>query len=278
MDIAVPMPTAGVELHLDGADALLTGQLGDLSSLASQVEVRGVVLRSPEGAIEMRQPLRITGVGPDLELTPAACAVGPQEITLQGTAHLGAALTYRLEMEGTSDLKAWQPFTAPVEGAGNLALDVVLEGTGSTVRMAGGAELTAGYFRLPDFPHALEGVYARVDLENTLLRLTEMRGNLGGGRVEGSGEIALAGPRPLDPQDDGVAHRAWADQAWAPLASASHGVYVNFLQDDVDDRTPEAYRGVMQKLSGVKAKYDPENIFQFNQNVRPAAQLQRAAA
>lgn len=74
----------------------------------------------------------------------------------------------------------------------------------------------------------------------------------------------------LDPEDDGEAHRAWADQAWAPLASASRGAYVNFLQDDVAERTPEAYRGVMQRLSDVKAKYDPENVFHFNANIRPA--------
>jgi len=73
----------------------------------------------------------------------------------------------------------------------------------------------------------------------------------------------------MDPEDDGVAHREWTEQAWKPLASASHGVYVNFLQDDIDERTPEAYRGIMQRLAEVKAKYDPENVFHFNANIRP---------
>lgn len=73
----------------------------------------------------------------------------------------------------------------------------------------------------------------------------------------------------MDPEDDGTAHRRWTEQAWKPLASASRGVYVNFLQDDIDERTPEAYRGIMQRLAEVKAKYDPENVFHFNANVRP---------
>ncbi len=73
----------------------------------------------------------------------------------------------------------------------------------------------------------------------------------------------------MDPEDDGVAHRQWAEQAWAPLAPAARGVYVNFLQEDITERTPEAYRGVMQKLAEVKAKYDPENVFHFNANIRP---------
>ena len=73
----------------------------------------------------------------------------------------------------------------------------------------------------------------------------------------------------MDPEDDGTAHREWTEQAWKPLASASHGVYVNFLQDDIDERTPEAYRGVMERLATVKAKYDPENVFHFNANICP---------
>jgi FAD/FMN-containing dehydrogenase len=74
----------------------------------------------------------------------------------------------------------------------------------------------------------------------------------------------------LDPEDDGVAHRKWTEQAWTPLAPAARGAYVNFLQHDINERTPEAYRGVMQKLTEVKAKYDPENVFHFNANIRPS--------
>lgn len=73
----------------------------------------------------------------------------------------------------------------------------------------------------------------------------------------------------MDPEDDGEAHRQWTEEAWKPLAPSSRGVYVNFLQDDIVERTPEAYRGIMQRLAEVKGKYDPENVFHFNANVRP---------
>ncbi len=196
LDLPVPLPTPDVVLRLDGARLALEGRLGDPDSFVSQVEVEGVVLSSPGGVIEMRQPLQVTGRGRDLLLSPAAFAVGPQQIILVGSARLEDPVTYELEMTGTSDLTAWQPFTAPVEGSGNLALDVRVRGVGTDLQLSGGAELTAGYFRLPDFPHALEGVYARVELERDAVRLAEMRGNLGGGRVEGSGSIGVAGADP----------------------------------------------------------------------------------
>ncbi|MCB9490891.1 MAG: FAD-binding oxidoreductase [Dehalococcoidia bacterium] len=72
-----------------------------------------------------------------------------------------------------------------------------------------------------------------------------------------------------DPEDDGATHRAWASSLWEQLAPASRGAYVNFLQDDAEERLPEAYRGVLERLRSVKAQYDPENVFHYNANVRP---------
>jgi len=51
-------------------------------------------------------------------------------------------------------------------------------------------------------------------------------------------------------------------------SSMTPGVYVNFMSGDEDDRTTEAYR-TMGSLGGVKAHYDPDNLFRLNQNIPP---------
>ena len=61
--------------------------------------------------------------------------------------------------------------------------------------------------------------------------------------------------------------REFFDRA-APFATG--GVYVNFMPDDEADRVPSAYGGNYQRLVQLKAKYDPENFFRQNQNIRPA--------
>jgi hypothetical protein len=61
--------------------------------------------------------------------------------------------------------------------------------------------------------------------------------------------------------------REFFDRA-APFATG--GVYVNFMPDDEADRVPSAYGGNYQRLVELKAKYDPENFFRQNQNIRPA--------
>ena len=47
-------------------------------------------------------------------------------------------------------------------------------------------------------------------------------------------------------------------------------MYVNFLENEGEVRIREAYgEENFSRLAQVKAKYDPENVFRSNKNVRP---------
>ena len=50
---------------------------------------------------------------------------------------------------------------------------------------------------------------------------------------------------------------------------ATGGVYVNFLTDDESDRVTAAYGPNYRRLAEIKRKYDPQNLFRVNQNIRP---------
>lgn len=50
---------------------------------------------------------------------------------------------------------------------------------------------------------------------------------------------------------------------------ATGGVYVNFITDDEPDRIKAAYGPGYDRLVAIKQKYDPENLFRMNQNIRP---------
>lgn len=64
--------------------------------------------------------------------------------------------------------------------------------------------------------------------------------------------------------------------AMAPFAS---GVYVNDLGDEGETGVRRAY-GVtkMARLTALKARYDPDNVFHLNHNIRPRAATSAAAA
>lgn len=76
----------------------------------------------------------------------------------------------------------------------------------------------------------------------------------------------------LDETDDGTTHRKWTQDLWEELKPHAAGVYVNFLENEGDARIREAYpAGTYDRLVDVKRRYDPENVFRFNQNIKPAA-------
>jgi len=74
-------------------------------------------------------------------------------------------------------------------------------------------------------------------------------------------------------KDQDSACVAWArglSEAVAPFASGS--VYVNFMPEDEFDRVESAYGANYRRLAEIKRRYDPDNRFRLNQNIRPAGQ------
>jgi FAD/FMN-containing dehydrogenase len=74
----------------------------------------------------------------------------------------------------------------------------------------------------------------------------------------------------VDARDDD-ANVSWVRETWSALAPyLGRGVYVNELHDEGADRVRAAYGTTYTRLSIVKQKYDPKNIFHLNQNIQPA--------
>jgi len=46
---------------------------------------------------------------------------------------------------------------------------------------------------------------------------------------------------------------------------------VNFMMDEGQQRVQATYRENYTRLTQVKRKYDPDNFFHINQNIRPAS-------
>lgn len=68
---------------------------------------------------------------------------------------------------------------------------------------------------------------------------------------------------------DNEANVRWVrdyDRAIAPYSE--EGGYVNFMADDAQPLVEANYRQNLERLEKVKAKYDPENLFRVNQNIR----------
>jgi FAD/FMN-containing dehydrogenase len=73
-----------------------------------------------------------------------------------------------------------------------------------------------------------------------------------------------------DPREDEPCI-SWARRFFADTAPyATGGVYVNFMTQDEQARIRDAYGGNYARLTELKRKYDPANVFRVNQNITPA--------
>jgi FAD/FMN-containing dehydrogenase len=74
--------------------------------------------------------------------------------------------------------------------------------------------------------------------------------------------------------DDADPHVAWARGLWAALHPwSAGGVYVNFMGEEGQDRVRAAYgERTYRRLVALKDRYDPDNFFRMNQNIRPTGQ------
>jgi FAD/FMN-containing dehydrogenase len=82
--------------------------------------------------------------------------------------------------------------------------------------------------------------------------------------------LALLAAIWTDPAES-ARHHAYAEDFWLEMAPHARGAYIGFLGDEGEERkrsaySPKSYR----RLTEIKAKYDPQNLFHSNHNIEPA--------
>jgi FAD/FMN-containing dehydrogenase len=105
---------------------------------------------------------------------------------------------------------------------------------------------------------AMGGAVSRVAPEATAV----------GEREVGFDVNIAAGWPPSDP--DGDRHRTWVREGWDALLPHSVGVYANFLSDEGASGVQAAYGDRMRRLTALKDRYDPTNVFRLNANIPPS--------
>ncbi len=81
--------------------------------------------------------------------------------------------------------------------------------------------------------------------------------------------LVIVGVDP-DPANTGSIYRHGARTTSTRVHPYSAGgAYVNFMMDEGQERVQASFRDNYDRLATVKKKYDPQNLFRVNQNIRP---------
>jgi hypothetical protein len=82
-------------------------------------------------------------------------------------------------------------------------------------------------------------------------------------------ELRLIGNwRPGDPDPD--RHRGWVRDGWDRLRPYATGQFATFLSDEGPAGIRAAYGDRLGRLTALKDRYDPSNVFRLNPNITPS--------
>jgi hypothetical protein len=105
---------------------------------------------------------------------------------------------------------------------------------------------------------AIGGAVSRVDPSATAVGEREVGFEI---------SITAAWP-PSDP--NGERHKTWVRDGWDMLRPYSAGVYANFISDEGAAGITAAYGERVARLTALKDRYDPANVFHLNANIPPS--------
>ena len=149
--------------------------------------------------------------------------------------------------------------------------------------MAAGKDVIALQIGDSPYPSATSAIIAgneRPPSPNTLSSIW----NFGGATAEVDAAETAFGDRSMpwmvsidsiweSPDHDAV-NIAWTRAFWERLQRYSDRgrIYLNFAGhgEDNDELTRRAFGPNYERLAAIKRRYDPENMFRFNQNIQPA--------
>jgi FAD/FMN-containing dehydrogenase len=69
--------------------------------------------------------------------------------------------------------------------------------------------------------------------------------------------------------EDGAPHVAYGRDYWARLEKYTNGYYTNEVANEPQRQVDENYQGNIERLTALKNKYDPTNLFRLTANVKP---------
>lgn len=105
--------------------------------------------------------------------------------------------------------------------------------------------------------YPIDGAAARIDREDTAWNYRDAKW-----------AMIIAGIDPDVRNNDKII--SWAKEYFEAVHPYSAGgAYINFIMDEGEDRVKTSYGKNYDRLVTVKNKYDPNNLFRVNQNIKP---------
>jgi len=178
-------------------------------------------------------------------------------------------------------MAAWAPLRALAEPiadlVGPMPYPAIYQFTADGERRSGGS--IRSWFMDDLTIEDAAGIIDRMEHAPTPVAMTQIR-VLGGAMArvapedtafsQRDAEVLVAAMSMFESGEDAIPADEWTSGFLGAFATKATGVYANFLGDEGEGRIRSAYPfGAYESLAAIKRRYDPDNVFRLNQNVRP---------
>lgn len=195
LDISPLAPESRVTGLFD-VDAHAEGLGMDPAKWQGRAVIQGSDLTLEGNAVTLPEPVRIDLAGGTLTVQPFHIRAGePLDLSAKGTLRL-ATRHVDAELTGNSDLSLLSIFVPELQGTGSLQLALHVTGPVTAPVFAGSVRTTGALLRVSGYPFVLENIQMDAPFDKDGITVKSFAARLGGGVVEGSGELPIREGKP----------------------------------------------------------------------------------
>ncbi len=187
----LPVAPATLSSQADG-QVLLSGPLRSPERINLSGNLTSIRMSFRENELHSSQPFEFEMRDQKLSIKRASFAGRGTILELHGTLDLSGQKRLDLEMNGDFDLALLNEFVTKLNAKGNGKLNAVIRGTLRDPRIRGIGDIADGQFSYKDFPNSISQVSARLFFDEDQIKISNLSGASGGGKVVVNGDVAFA--------------------------------------------------------------------------------------
>lgn len=178
-------------------DVNLTSARGQWDQLSGQIKIQSFLIARHDLLLENPKPITIqaeNGYYNFEDFVLKSADKGKVEIAGPRVHPQNMAM----QVSATSDLKLAQIFVPFFEEvSGPIEFNAAISGPWTHPQLIGHMNIQNGYFRIKNFPHALEKMKLDATFSQTRVLFNDIQGQLGGGTLQGEGSLQIQGPEDI---------------------------------------------------------------------------------
>jgi translocation and assembly module TamB len=169
--------------------ATLKGPLKNKTQIEAHLVIPTLTASYQSLQIGAASPIRADYSHSVFTIQPAEIRGTETSLRVQGSIPISGASAANLTAQGSIDARVFQIFSPDLHSSGTIALDVHATGSASSPQLTGQLRLQNIAFATAAAPLGIDELNGTLDLENDRVQISNLAGQVGGGRISAGGSI-----------------------------------------------------------------------------------------